>query len=137
MDEAEDMMRQGSIMGDAVSHYKKHIYPASAIAFCCTVAHCEAVAKSFQDAGINGVSLTGENGVKDKRKEWVAYGEDNNYYNYLIDLFTSSTTNNAVINGISNMIYGKGLDALDSSTKTDEYAALKSIFNNDCLKKIL
>ena len=71
MDEAEDMMRQGSIMGDAVSHYKKHIYPASAIAFCCTVAHCEAVAKSFQDAGINGVSLTGENGVKDKRKECI------------------------------------------------------------------
>ena len=34
------------------------------------------------------------------------------------------------------MIYGKGLDALDSSTKTDEYAALRSIFNNDCLKKI-
>jgi len=74
--------------------------------------------------------------VEDKRKEWVAYGDDNNYYKYLIDLFTSSTTNNAVINGISNMIYGKGLDALDSSTKTDEYAALKSIFNNDCLKKI-
>ena len=74
--------------------------------------------------------------VEDKRKEWVAYGDDNNYYQYLIDLFTSSTTNNAIINGISNMIYGKGLDALDSSTKTDEYAALKSIFNNECLKKI-
>ncbi len=74
--------------------------------------------------------------VEDKRKEWVAYGDDNNYYKYLIDLFTSSTTNNAIINGVSNMIYGKGLDALDSSTKTDEYAALKSIFNNDCLKKI-
>ena len=73
--------------------------------------------------------------VEDKRKEWVAYGDDNNYYKYLIDLFTSSTTNNAVINGISNMIYGKGLDALDSSTKTDEYAALKSIFNNECLKE--
>jgi len=74
--------------------------------------------------------------VEDKRKEWVAYGDDNNYYQYLIDLFTSSTTNNAIINGISNMIYGKGLDALDSSTKTDEYAALRSIFSNDCLKKI-
>ena len=73
---------------------------------------------------------------EDKRKNWVAYGDDNNYYQYLIDLYINSTTNNAVINGISNMIYGKGLDALDSSTKTDEYAALKSIIHNDCLKKV-
>ena len=73
---------------------------------------------------------------EDKRKEWVAYGDDNNYYQYLIDLYTNSTTNNAIINGISNMIYGKGIDALDSSTKTDEYAALRSIFHNDCLRKV-
>lgn len=73
---------------------------------------------------------------EDKKKDWVAYGSDNNYYQYLIDLYTNSTTNNSIINGVSNMIYGKGLDALDSSTKTDEYAALRSIFHNDCLKKV-
>ena len=73
--------------------------------------------------------------VEDKRKDWIAYGSDNNYYNYLIDLYTNSATNNAIINGVSSMIYGKGLDALDSSTKTEEYAALRSIFSNDCLRK--
>lgn len=73
---------------------------------------------------------------EDKKKDWVAYGDDNNYYQYLIDLYTNSTTNNAVINGVSNMIYGKGLDALDSSTKTDEYATLRSIFHDKCLKKV-
>jgi len=73
---------------------------------------------------------------EDKKKDWVAYGDDNNYYQYLIDLYTNSTTNNAVINGVSNMIYGKGLDALDSSTKTEEYAALRSIFHDKCLKKV-
>ena len=73
---------------------------------------------------------------EDKKKDWVAYGSDNNYYGYLINLYTNSTTNNAIINGVSNMIYGKGLDALDSSTKTNEYAALRSIFHNDCLKKV-
>ena len=67
MEEAEDQMMQGKIMGDAVTHYKKHIYPASAIAFCCTVAHAEAVAKAFQDAGINGVSLTGDNAKKTRK----------------------------------------------------------------------
>ena len=73
---------------------------------------------------------------EDKKKKWVAYGDDNNYYQYLIDLYTNSTTNNAIINGVSNMIYGKGLDALDSSTKTDEYASLRSIFHDKCLKKV-
>lgn len=73
---------------------------------------------------------------EDKRKDWVAYGDDNNYYQYLIDLYINSTTNNAVINGVSNMIYGKGIDALDNSSKPDEYAALRSIVHNDCLKKV-
>ena len=73
---------------------------------------------------------------EDKKRKWVAYGDNNNYYQYLIDLYTNSTTNNAIINGVSNMIYGKGLDALDSSSKTDEYAALRSIFHNKCLKKV-
>ena len=26
--------------------------------------------------------------VEDKRKDWIAYGSDNNYYNYLIELYT-------------------------------------------------
>jgi hypothetical protein len=73
---------------------------------------------------------------EDKKRDWVEYGDDNDFYTYLIDLYIQSTTNNAIINGISQMIYGKGLDALDSSTKTDEYAALKSIFNDSCLRKI-
>jgi len=85
------------------------------------------------------VSLSSYNRPKvqeDKKRKWVAYGDDNNYYQYLIDLYTNSTTNNAIINGVSNMIYGKGLEALDSSTKTDEYAALRSIFHDKCLKKV-
>jgi len=73
---------------------------------------------------------------EDKNREWVNYGEDNDYYTYLIKLYTESTTNNAIINGVTNMIYGKGLDALDSSRKTNEYAAMRSIFSDGCLRKI-
>jgi hypothetical protein len=73
---------------------------------------------------------------EDKHREWVEYGEDNNYYQYLIDLYTESTTNNAIINGVSNMIYGKGLDALDSSSKPNEYAAMRSIVSDICLRKV-
>lgn len=73
---------------------------------------------------------------EDKNRDWVEYGEDNDYYSYLIELYTNSTTNNAIINGVSNMIYGKGLDALDSSKKTNEYASMRSIFSDSCLRKI-
>ena len=75
--------------------------------------------------------------IEDKRKDWVAYGDDNNYYQYLIDLFVNSTTNGAIINGISSMIYGKGIDALDSSSKPDQYAAMKSIFSHSCMRKVI
>jgi len=74
--------------------------------------------------------------TEDKKRKWVNYGDDNNYYSYLIDLYTNSTTNNAIINGVSQMIYGKGVDALNNSSKPDEYAALRSIFSNECLRNI-
>jgi len=74
---------------------------------------------------------------EDKNRDWVEYGEDNDYYSYLIDLYTNSTTNNSIINGVTNMIYGKGLDALDSDRKPDEYAAMRSIFHDSCLRKIV
>ena len=41
-------------------------------------------------------------------KDYVSYGADNNYYQYLIDRYNGSPTNNAIINGISEMIFGKG-----------------------------
>ena len=53
-------------------------------------------------------------------KEYIQYGEDNMYFQFLIDRYNGSPTNNAIINGISEMIYGKGLDATDSSRKPNE-----------------
>ena len=42
--------------------------------------------------------------VEKSNKEWVSYGSDNNYFNYLIQRYNGSPTNNAIINGISEMI---------------------------------
>ena len=92
-----------------------------------------------KQGGVHVISLSTYNKpeiTEDKRKDWVNYGSDNDYYSYLIKLFTESTTNNAIIGGVSSMIFGKGLDALDSSTKTEEYAAMRSIFSNECLRKV-
>ena len=73
--------------------------------------------------------------TENKNKDWVNYGQDNNYYQYIIDRYNGSATNNAIINGVVNMIYGKGLDATNSSKKPDEYAQMRSIFSNDDVRK--
>ena len=72
-----------------------------------------------------------------RNKEWMNYGEDNNYFQFLIDRSIKSTTNGGIINSMCRMIYGKGLDALDSNTKTNEYAQMKSIFSPHCLKAVI
>ena len=68
-------------------------------------------------------------------RDWVSYGEDNDYFQFLIDRYNGSPTNNAIINGISELIYGKGLDASDSGRKPDAYAQMKSLFKKDDLRK--
>ena len=71
-----------------------------------------------------------------KREDWVEYGTDNNYYQYLIDRYTNSTTNNAIINNITRLIYGRGLSATDASRKPNEYAQMMSLFHKDCVRHL-
>jgi hypothetical protein len=71
-----------------------------------------------------------------KRDAWVDYGEENNYYSFLLDRYTNSTTNNAIINNISRLVYGRGLSAVDASRKPNEYAQAMALFNKECLRKI-
>ena len=85
---------------------------------------------------INLSSYTTPKVVEYKNKEWIGYGDDNNYFKYLIDRYNGSPTNNAIVNAISAMIFGKGLDATDSNRKPEEYAKMISLFNNDCIRKL-
>ena len=71
-----------------------------------------------------------------KRDAWVDFGEDNNYYQFLLDRYTNSTTNSAIINNISRLIYGRGLSAVDASRKPNEYAQAMAMFSKDCLRKM-
>ena len=71
-----------------------------------------------------------------KNKAFVTYGDKNSYFQYLIDRYNGSPTNNAVINGISEMIYGKGLDATDSQRKPDAYAQAITLLHKDCTRKL-
>jgi len=75
--------------------------------------------------------------VKEVRnQEFVSYGDDNNYFQHLIHLYNGSPTNNACVTAISEMIYGKGLDATDSNRKPDQYAQMMSLFNHECVRKL-
>ena len=69
-------------------------------------------------------------------EDWIEYGADNNYFQYLIDRYNGSPTNNAAINGISQAIYGKGLNATDSNRKPNEYAQMVSLFRKDVVRKL-
>src|SRR5210317_547883 len=72
--------------------------------------------------------------VEHKNKEWVEYGEDNNYYQYLIDLYYGSPTNNAAIKGISDLIFGDGLEVVQADRHLKGYLDLKKVFHEDCLR---
>ena len=67
--------------------------------------------------------------------DWIEYGADNNYFQFLIDRYNGSPTNNAAINGISQAIYGKGLNATDSNKKPNEYAQMISLFRKDVVRR--
>ena len=69
-------------------------------------------------------------------KDWIEYGADNNYFQFLIDRYNGSPTNNAAINGISQAIYGKGLNATNSSSKPNEYAQMVSLFKKDVVRRL-
>jgi hypothetical protein len=75
--------------------------------------------------------------TESKREAWVEYGADNNYYQYLIDRYTNSTTNNAIINNITRLVYGKGLSAVDASRKPNEYAQMMTLFSKDCVRQMV
>jgi hypothetical protein len=75
--------------------------------------------------------------VESKRNEWVEYGEHNKYYDFLIDCYQNSTTNNACINNISRLIYGNGLSAKDAGRKPNEYAQMKMLFGKNMLRSVI
>ena len=74
--------------------------------------------------------------TEERNKDWVSIGDNNDYYQSLIDAYMDSTRNNAVINGVVNEIYGKGLDATDSAQKPDQYAQMRSLVKPHDLRNV-
>tara|TARA_R110002153_G_scaffold63416_4_gene170196 strand:+ start:3468 stop:4691 length:1224 start_codon:yes stop_codon:yes gene_type:complete len=75
--------------------------------------------------------------VEDVKDKWISYGSDNNYYGEIIERYLGSPTNSRCINGISDMIYGKGLDAIDRNINIDSYIEMKKLIDEGELRKIV
>jgi len=71
------------------------------------------------------------------RKDWVEYGDDNNYFYELIERYLGSPTNSRCINGIVDMIYGRGLNATDSEEKPEMFGKMQSVLNGRDIKRIV
>ena len=74
---------------------------------------------------------------EERNQDFVSIGENNDYYQYVIDRYIGSTTNHAILNGVTNFVYGHGLDATDASEKPDQYAQMKSILKNKDLFRVV
>ena len=80
--------------------------------------------------------------VEDSKNDWISFGEDNLYPNYLLELFLGSAINGALVKSIGAMIYGEGLAATNvyESTDTKEsYLRLTELLHNsddDVLKDL-
>lgn len=92
--------------------------------------------KTSEFGFVNLSSYTSPQVTEVNGEDYIKYGADNNYFQYLIDRYNGSPTNNASINGISQAIYGKGLSATDGNKKPDQYAQMMSLFKNDIVRKL-
>jgi hypothetical protein len=70
-------------------------------------------------------------------KDYIEYGENNDYFGYLIDRYNGSPTNNAILNSLMDLTFGKGLDATDSAKKPSEYAAMRGLFTKSNMQKVV
>ena len=74
--------------------------------------------------------------IESKTNEWVEFGANNDYFSFLINKANGSATAGACIIGVSQMIFGKGLDATDSSRKPEAYARMISLFKKDVVRRL-
>lgn len=75
--------------------------------------------------------------VENKSKNWVLNGQNNSFYQYIIDRNNGSVTNSAINKSYCDLIYGRGLSAKDAHLKVEQWASLVSLIKPKELKKII
>ena len=85
---------------------------------------------------INFSSQVTPKAVESPAKDWVSYGDDNDYFQYLINRYNGSAVNNAIISSVSDQIFGEGLSATDSNRKPLDFAKMRTIFKAEDLRRV-
>ena len=67
LNQAAGALGGSRILGDAVSHYRNHLLGRTAIAFCCSIAHSQAVAEAFVERGIPAAVIDGSMDAQQRR----------------------------------------------------------------------
>lgn len=70
-------------------------------------------------------------------KEWVAFGNENDYFDKLIDRYLDSPTNGRCINGIVDMVYGRGLESTNSDIFPEDYIRMKKLLRPREVKRLV
>lgn len=70
-------------------------------------------------------------------RDWVSYGDNNDYFQTLIDSYLGSPTNSRCINGIIDMIYGRGLESFDRTERPKEYLEMKRLLQPKHIKRVV
>lgn len=70
-------------------------------------------------------------------KDYIKFGEDNDYFDKLVDRYLNSPTNSRCISGIADMIYGRGLESLNSSEFPEDYVKFKKLIRPKEVQKLV
>jgi DNA repair protein RadD len=68
LEEAARAFGGRAAIGDAVSHYRRRLHPATAICFCCTIQHAEQMATAFRADGIRAAAVSGGTPAEERRR---------------------------------------------------------------------
>lgn len=71
------------------------------------------------------------------KNEWVNFGDDNDYFDYLLDLYNGSAIHGAITLSKAEQVYGGGLDALNKQSNIIGYNTIKSLLKSKDLKNFI
>ena len=97
------------------------------------------IKKEYKDS-IRIVNMSSYNTPEIKEvhnKEWVSFGNNNDYFDNLIERYLDSPTNGRCVNGIVDMIYGRGLESTNSEIFPEHYVRMKKLLRPREVKRLV
>ena len=88
--------------------------------------------KGIKQMAMRSTPIEGIKGTDD----FVKWGDDNLYFNFLADIYYGSPSNNACIKGTARAIFGRGLYPVNKSARPEVYVKFASAVNQTEVSRI-